>query len=97
MDLLRCKTPALVHKEIWTHVLDYNLIRTVMAQAAVQHEIPPRSISFKGTLKILEAFQPFIAYQGQRGTSHEWHVEVTQGIAAKPFVTPTRRMVRSHC
>ena len=34
MDMLRCKTPELVRKEIWTHVLAYNLIRTVMAQAA---------------------------------------------------------------
>ena len=36
MDLLRCKTPELVRKEIWTHVLAYNLIRTIMAQAASQ-------------------------------------------------------------
>ena len=36
MDMLRCKTPELVRKEIWTHVLAYNLIRTVMAQAASQ-------------------------------------------------------------
>jgi hypothetical protein len=25
MDILRCKTPDLVHKEIWTHLLAYNL------------------------------------------------------------------------
>ena len=37
MDVLRCKTPELVRKEIWTHVLAYNLIRTVMAQAAAKH------------------------------------------------------------
>src|SRR3954464_14659994 len=34
MDMLRCQTPDLVRKEIWTHALAYNLIRTVMAQAA---------------------------------------------------------------
>ena len=70
MDILRCKTPELVRKEIWTHVLAYNLIRTIMAQAAVQYEIHPRSISFKATLQTLEAFQPMIACQGSRGTSH---------------------------
>jgi hypothetical protein len=32
MDLLRCKTPELVRKEIWTHVLAYNLIQTVFRQ-----------------------------------------------------------------
>jgi len=44
MGVLRCKTPALVRKEIWTHILAYNLIRTVMAQAAVKHGIEPRSM-----------------------------------------------------
>lgn len=70
MDILRCKTPELVRKEIWTHVLAYNLIRTIMAQTAIQHEIPPRSISFKATLQTLEAFQPMIACQENRGLSH---------------------------
>ena len=51
MDMLRCKTPELVRKEIWTHVLAYNLIRTVMAQAAARQDVPPRSISFKATLQ----------------------------------------------
>ena len=39
MHHLRCKTPERVHKEIWTHILAYNLIRTIMAQAAVQHDL----------------------------------------------------------
>jgi hypothetical protein len=65
MDILRCKTPELVRKEIWTHILAYNLIRTIMAQAATEHGIQPRTISFKGTIQTLEAFQPLIAMQGQ--------------------------------
>ncbi|QEG33108.1 transposase [Bythopirellula goksoeyrii] len=65
MDVLRCKTPELVHKEIWTHILAYNLIRTIMAQAATKHDIEPRSISFKGTIQTLDAFQPVIASMGQ--------------------------------
>jgi hypothetical protein len=48
---LRCKTPKLVRKEIWTHVLAYNLIRTVMAQAAVIHDLVPRSISFNADFR----------------------------------------------
>ena len=34
MDVLRCKTPEMVRKEIWAHLLVYNLLRTVMAVAA---------------------------------------------------------------
>ena len=63
MDILRCKTPELVRKEIWTHILAYNLIRTIIAQAASKHDLKPRSISFKGAIQSLEAFQPLIALQ----------------------------------
>ena len=70
MDILRCKTPQLVRKEIWTHILAYNLIRTVIAQAASKHDVQPRSISFKGAIQTLEAFQPLIAIQGDRDLTH---------------------------
>ncbi len=63
MDILRCKTPELARKEIWTHILAYNLIRTIMALAADQHGIKQRTIRFKGAIQTLEAFQPVIATQ----------------------------------
>ena len=65
---LRCKTPELVRKEIWTHVLAYNLIRTIMAQAATKHEREPRSISFKGAIQTLEAFQPVLDMRAHRNS-----------------------------
>lgn len=70
MRELRCKTPELIHKEIWTHILAYNLIRTIMAQAATKHDLLPRSISFKGTIQTLEAFQPVIQQQSRQGADH---------------------------
>jgi hypothetical protein len=57
MDVLRCKSPEMVEKEIWMHLLAYNLIRGVMAQAAAAHEKRPRQLSFKGTLQTITAFQ----------------------------------------
>ena len=60
MRELRCKTPELVRKEVWAHLLAYNLIRTVMAQAAATHDVVPRSISFTGAMQTLEAFQPLL-------------------------------------
>ena len=74
MDILRCKTPELVRKEIWTHILAYNLIRTIMAQAAARRSIEPRTISFKGAVQTLEAFQPLIAMQGDRDGEHRLHL-----------------------
>jgi hypothetical protein len=60
MDILRCKTPEMVHKEIWTHLLAYNLLRTIMAVAASENDIEPRSVSFKGAKQALTAFAPKI-------------------------------------
>ena len=64
MEELRCKTPELIRKEIWTHILAYNLIRTIMAQAATTHDVLPRTISFKATIQTMEAFQPLLAFHG---------------------------------
>jgi hypothetical protein len=84
MDVLRCKTPELVRKEIWTHILAYNLIRTTMAQAASQQGIDPRSISFKGAMQTLEAFQPVIALRGERnpGLRRALYEELLGAIAS---------------
>ena len=62
--------PELVRKEVWTHALAYNLIRTVMAQAAAGEGVPPRSISFKAALQVLEAFRPLLADRAHRGAAH---------------------------
>lgn len=66
MDVLRCKTPEMVRKEIWMHLLAYNLIRTVMAQAARLHGLAPREISFKGALQTLNAFRGACRIAGGR-------------------------------
>ena len=60
MDILRCKTPEMVRKEIWAHLLAYNLLRTAMAVAASEHDIEPRKVSFKGAKQVLTAFAPKI-------------------------------------
>jgi len=60
MDHLRCKTPERVRNEIWTHLLGYNLLRGVMAMAGLSADVPPWSISFKGTLQTLNAFLPML-------------------------------------
>ena len=60
MDILRCKTPGMVEKEIWAHLLAYNLLRTVMAVAASENDIQPCQVSFKGAKQIVTAFAPKI-------------------------------------
>ena len=60
MEFLRCKTPEMVHKEIWAHLLAYNLLRAAMAVAAGGNGIEPRQVSFKGAKQAVTAFAPKI-------------------------------------
>ena len=62
MDVLRGHTPDMVRKEIWAHLLAYNLIRTVIAQAAARHGKHPRQLSFTRAMRTLEAFRPTLAH-----------------------------------
>ena len=50
LDDLRGKKPETIRREIWIHWLAYNLIRKVMAQAAIHHEKLPRELSFASAL-----------------------------------------------
>ena len=60
MERLTCKTPQMVRKELWAHLLGYNLARKVSAQAALERDLCPRQISFAGTVQTLEAFRELL-------------------------------------
>jgi hypothetical protein len=53
LDDLRCKTPEMVRREILVHCLAYNLIRKVMAQAALSEKRLPRQLSFAAALVVV--------------------------------------------
>jgi hypothetical protein len=46
MEHLRCQTPFMIQKEIWMHMLGYNLVRKLAAQAALERGVHPRGVSF---------------------------------------------------
>ena len=52
VEVLRCLTPRMVEKELWVHLLAYNLIRLLMAQAALDADVHPRQLSFKHTVQL---------------------------------------------
>lgn len=60
MDHLRCKEPHRVRNEIRAHMLAYNLVRGVMAEAAIDGEVQPWQISFKGTLTTISDMLPVL-------------------------------------
>jgi hypothetical protein len=105
MRELRCKTPELVRKEIWAHALAYNLIRTLMAQAAATHDLLPRSLSFKGAMQTLEAFQPLLELQRNQGGANRLelyrnilHAIATHRVADRPdrFEPRLKKHRRNH-
>jgi hypothetical protein len=60
---VRCKSPEMVRKELWTTLLGYNLIRitaaaaaTLPATAGLRHGKQPRQISFTGTCQYVLAW-----------------------------------------
>ena len=57
MARLRCKTPEMVLKELWVYLLAYNLIRLLMAQAALLADQVPRQRSFKHTVQVWLSWQ----------------------------------------
>ncbi|MDK1039789.1 MAG: IS4 family transposase, partial [Actinomycetota bacterium] len=55
MDILRCKTPEMVRKEMWTCLLAYNLIRQTMLQSAQEAGVSPRALSFTAAMQSIAA------------------------------------------
>ena len=55
MDVLRCKTPEMVRKEMWTCLLAYNLIRQTMLQSARESGHSPRRLSFTAAMQSIAA------------------------------------------
>jgi hypothetical protein len=61
MDVLSCKTPHMVEKELWMHVLAYNLIRAVMLEAANTYYLSIDQVSLKGTISTIRQWAPMLA------------------------------------
>jgi hypothetical protein len=61
MDVLRTESPERVRKELWAHLLAYNLIRTLMWDAGVHRRVCPLRLSFKGAMQEMMALWPFSA------------------------------------
>ena len=61
MAMLSCKSPAMVRKEMFMHLIVHNLIRYTMAYAATQHGADLERLSFKGTVDALRQFTQAMA------------------------------------
>jgi hypothetical protein len=81
MEQLRCKTPEMAIKELWVYLLAYNLIRLLMAQAALLADQIPRQLSFKHTVQL------WIVWQQRAGnTSDAVAIHALLVLIAQPRV-----------
>lgn len=60
MDVLKCKTPEMVHKEIIMHFIAYNSVRMLMYEAAQERGVDVSRLSFKGSLQALRQWEPHL-------------------------------------
>ena len=65
MDVLRCKSPELIEREVAMHRIAYNLVRSLMQRSAHLHHVPLGRISFKGSLDTLRHWSAAIAAAGE--------------------------------
>lgn len=96
METLRCKTPAMVEKEALMYLIAHNLIRWLMVQAVLKHDIDLERISFKGTIDSLREFSQAMA-QARSGRKRQalWD-ELLRTLAADLLpVRPGRREPRA--
>ncbi|AUB42388.1 IS4 transposase [Nostoc flagelliforme CCNUN1] len=66
MDVLRCKTPSMIRKEIYVYLLAYNLLRGLMWSAGTTYATPPLRLSLQGTRHHLNNFIPELCLTSNR-------------------------------
>ena len=63
MDILRCQTPEMIHKEIIMNFIAYNCVRRLMYEAAETAGIAVRLVSFKGSLQAIRSWEPHLNHE----------------------------------
>ena len=61
MDFIKAKSPQMVEKEFYVHLLAYNLIRSVLWDTCIIYEISSLTLSFKGAIQYILSFLPLLA------------------------------------
>lgn len=86
----RSKSPMLILQEVFALLATYNLIRSMMVQAASAHNLDPLKISFVGALEVLRTTLPYLLLQQ---TPEEWGsklLKLLDRIAAQKLTRPRR-------
>ena len=82
MDVLRCKSPEMVQKEILMHFIAYNLIRLLMQEASVVWSVPLHRISFKGALDTFREYLALLGFNRRGSHIRSTYSKIVAAIAA---------------
>jgi len=81
MEVLRCKSPKMLHKELEMFFIAYNLIRCLMVQAGATNHAELDRMSFKGTVDSVRQFSLAIAQARSKKKQNQLIVELLEVIA----------------
>src|SRR5436309_2768527 len=81
MEVLRCKSPKMLHKELEMFFIAYNLIRCLMAEATLVYDVPMERLSFKGTVDSVRQFSVAIAQAPSRKQQKQLIAQLLEIIA----------------
>jgi len=84
MDVLRCKSPDMIERELRMFLIAYNLVRALILQAAQKYRSDPDRLSFKGTLSKVRQWAPMLASVRNRATLRRLTGALLQQIAFDP-------------
>jgi hypothetical protein len=82
MEMLRSRSPEMVQREVYAHLITHNLVRYTMAQAATAQTVNLERISFKGTLDALRQFTQAISQARTQKKRRQLWAKLLQTMAA---------------
>ena len=92
MEMIEAKTPEMVRKQIWVHMMAYNLLRTLMWQAhPVLADGKTPQLSLQGTRQSLCQSIPLLAFSFRRARK-----VLTWDLNSSKEHNPSPNIVRGH-
>ena len=86
MDILRCKSPEMVRREIAMHIIAYNCIRGLIQHVAVLYHVPIDRLSFKGTVDSLRHWGDALYIHHGKPRKQREMIQILFGIIADDLV-----------
>jgi hypothetical protein len=101
LDVLSCKTPRMLHRELLMHLIAYNFIRCLMIESAGIHGVDLERLSFKGSMDTLRHFSLVIArarnrIQRLQLIRHLLSALAADALPARPYRVEPRSLKRRH-